>query len=394
MVNILKLQDLRQDEVRSEIERCWSDKNTFLILPEKSTYSNDQLKKIVTLIEPQGSFGLFTSGTTSSPKLILGKKEKTAELVYQINDKQGLGEIDLTIVTLPASYSYSLVNQYLWAIKFEKSLLTLSGVQSLVKVCLVESDKNLMLCLVGSQIDFLKMFIEKNQTFENVKVLNFAGGPFPSNQLDFLKKTFPRAKIFNNYGCTEALPRLVINEINDSKDAEYLCGALPGVELRVADDNKLEFRSIYGCHAIVDTSTLEVRSFDATNWIPTGDLAEFESNGKLKLLGRDGAIFKRYGEKISLSEISSLIDQLECFKHVFYIEEENGISNHVLLLDGIFDKKSLRPLLLKIRENFNRSWWPVRIECVDALPLNANGKVDTRKLKTTSQRKILWSQNV
>lgn len=142
------------------------------------------------------------------------------------------------------------------------------------------------------------------------------------------------------------------------------------------------------------TSTLEVRSFDATNWIPTGDLAEFESNGKLKLLGRDGAIFKRYGEKISLSEISSLIDQLECFKHVFYIEEENGISNHVLLLDGIFDKKSLRPLLLKIRENFNRSWWPVRIECVDALPLNANGKVDTRKLKTTSQRKILWSQNV
>lgn len=394
MVNILKLQDLRQDEVRSEIERCWNDKNTFLILPEKSTYSNDQLKKIVTLIEPQGSFGLFTSGTTSSPKLILGKKEKTAELVYQINDKQGLGEIDLTIVTLPASYSYSLVNQYLWAIKFEKSLLTLSGVQSLVKVCLVESDKNLMLCLVGSQIDFLKMFIEKNQTFENVKVLNFAGGPFPSNQLDFLIKTFPRAKIFNNYGCTEALPRLVINEINDSKDAEYLCGALPGVELRVADDNKLEFRSIYGCHAIVDTSTLEVRSFDATNWIPTGDLAEFESNGKLKLLGRDGAIFKRYGEKISLSEISSLIDQLECFKHVFYIEEENGISNHVLLLDGIFDKKSLRPLLLKIRENFNRSWWPVRIECVDALPLNANGKVDTRKLKTTSQRKILWSQNV
>ena len=78
---------------------------------------------------------------------------------------------------------------------------------------------------------------------------------------------------------------------------------LPGVEVCVSADGELLVRSPSNCLGELEDGRLK-RSGE---WIPTGDLAEIESTGEVRLRGRLKSVIKRGGIRISPAEVEEAL---------------------------------------------------------------------------------------
>jgi acyl-CoA synthetase (AMP-forming)/AMP-acid ligase II len=226
--------------------------------------------------------------------------------------------------------------------------------------------------------------------FPGVTRLHFAGGPFPHDSLEDLRRTFPSARIFNNYGCAEAMPRLTVRRAEDGTSSRHIGRPLPGVELRSDASSALAFRSPFGAVGWVDGTGF--RRIAPDDWVATGDLGIQREDGAFELLGRAGEVFKRYGEKVSLAMLRGTVLGAWRGDAVFYRERDRaGEDGHVLVLSPHPTAEEVRSVLVALRANHRRPQWPLRIESLPALPLLGNGKPDVRAA-ADGTRPIHWDQ--
>src|ERR1035441_6572038 len=108
-----------------------------------------------------------------------------------------------------------------------------------------------MICLVGAQVPLLAQYYE-DHSFPGVIRVHFAGGRFPQERLDEVRRLFPQAAIFNNYGCAEAMPRLTLRRAEAATVAHHIGWPLPGVEMQSDEGSRVLFRSPYGAVALMD----------------------------------------------------------------------------------------------------------------------------------------------
>ncbi len=377
-----------------DLAKAWDAADSFLLAPSPcpvpEPWIAETLAKLPAALAT-GHFGLLTSGSTGAPKLVLGVKTRSARLVDQIHQRQCLGPVACAVLALPLAYSYSLVNQWMWAHLRQRTLLVTRGLAEPARLFTTLTDTgNSMVCLVGSQVPMLRRFLEAGRSFPRVIRVNFAGGPYPQADMPWLAQTFPAAEFYHNYGCTEALPRLTIRPAAEFSDPMILGRPVDGIELSLGDDGMLRFRSPYSAVAIADASGIHL--VEDGEWLDTGDKAELATDGRFRLLGRRSEVFKRHGEKISLANLAATLREVWDGSLTFLLEPApDGEIGHVLVLSPPPAPERLRPLLVTLRERFRRPHWPIRIEAVANMPLSPNGKPDLEALRT-QPRAILWKQ--
>jgi acyl-CoA synthetase (AMP-forming)/AMP-acid ligase II len=249
-----------------------------------------------------------------------------------------------------------------------------------------------MICLVGVQVPLLQHYFA-GEKFPGILRVNFAGGRFPQEQLDSVRGFFPEAKIFNNFGCAEAMPRLTIRPAEAVDQASDVGQPLFGIEIRANDSHELMFRSPYGAVGFVDDQGFT--PIDAYTWVKTGDLGGLSDRGTWQITGRAGEVFKRQGEKISLQMLQATVLDRWTAQAAFYRERDrNGEEGHVLVLAPRPSEEQVRSILSGFRANHPRAWWPLRIEGIDALPLLASGKIDVLALPASANRTVYWQQRI
>ena len=223
--------------------------------------------------------------------------------------------------------------------------------------------------------------------------VHFAGGPFPESELPTIHKMFPRAEIYNNYGCAEAMPRLTLRKAEISDVPNDVGPPLEGVRLRITDTGDIEFQSEYRVDAQISESQFE--PINDEEWFPSGDKGEIAGNGHLILHGRSNAVFKRYGEKISLMQLSKRVGEVWGSPAMFYNETDgSGEPGHVLVLSPIPEREEVLEILRVLRNNFPRAHWPLRIEALDEVPLLPNGKEDIALISNNPSKIVLWTQRI
>lgn len=393
---MIVLRETHGSEDVALLDASWRSRPTFIYLPEKSSVSPEWIDNAVALFPPdlqQNHFALLTSGSTGEPKLVIGSRIRAEALTRVLHAVQESEPVEETVLALPLGYSYAFVNQWLWSRISGRRLVVTDGFRKPDRLLeALHAANEAMLCLVGSQLPLFDALVG-DATFAGVIRLHFAGGRFPQEQLPRLRIRFPRAQIFNNYGCAEALPRLTVRKAEESGFAADVGRPIEGVSLQSSADGALRFRSAYGAVAIVERG--ELRRIGPDDWVPTGDLGRQGAGGHWILEGRSGDVFKRHGEKVSATEIVTAISGDWKGIAASYREADRmGEPGLVLVVSPHPDAAELNGILHALRESFSRPHWPLRIEALETMPLLANGKPDPAAASSDPGRTILWRQRI
>lgn len=341
----------------------------------------------------EAHFGILTSGSTGNPRLMVGSKERARELTKAIHTAQNCDLVSQTIGLLPLSYAYAFVNQWLWAHVMSRNFVKTNGFSTpdLLYTALRNAE-SAMTCLVKSQLPLFSKYFEKEQ-FPGVLRVNFAGEQFPQDQLAQVYSLFPNAQVFNNYGCTEAMPRLTVRRAEESDDASNIGRPLPGVELKTDAEGHLLFRSPYSAVASVGVDGVHV--FGDDEWIATGDIGEQNADGSWRVTGRANEVFKRYGEKVSIVSVVGDLRRAWPGEMVGYAcDDADGEPGWALVVSPEPDKLQVRELLHLMREGYTRARWPIRIESLNSIPRLPGGKVDLVRVRQDENKKLHWRQRI
>jgi len=388
---------MQESEIRSNfrvLDTRWRSAETFAILPSNLPVTEEWLDDALHHLPQEfytKHFLLLTSGSTGQPKLVVANRERAellAEVIHRLQDGEATRE---TICCLPLSYSYSFVNQWLWSRILERRLILTDGFMrpGELKVAL-DAACDAMICMVGAQVPLLRSFFG-DRTFPGIIRLHFAGGRFPQEQLDPLRQIFPNAKIFNNYGCAEAMPRLTIRRAEDADVAANIGRPVSGVELKTGEEDQLLFRSPFRAVGFIENSGFRAIADD--EWVETGDLGRAADNGMWTLLGRKSEVFKRFGEKISLPAIEAVVQRVWHGELALYRETDSmGENGHIMVVAPHPEKRQLKAIMMELRRDFSRPHWPLRVESLERLPRLPNDKVDALALKERKDVIVHWSQ--
>jgi len=252
--------------------------------------------------------------------------------------------------------------------------------------------KNGMLCLVGAQVPLFTQNFSRI-SYPGIIRLHFAGGFFPQKDIKSLKKFFPNAKIFNNYGCAEAMPRLTIRPLESSNEGNNIGRPLPDIRMKTGEFGEILFQSPYGAVAFYDENGLNI--IKQEDWVPTGDLGERCDNGYWFVNGRTNEVFKRFGEKIALPRLLKTVFSCWNGQAAFYREKDpSGEEGHILIISPKPSKDQIRSILQAFRKNYPRTHWPIRVESISTFPLLPNGKVDLVGLSKIENKEIHWRQRI
>lgn len=321
---------------------------------------------------------LLTSGSTGEPKLLAVSEKNLVAGIRAIHMAQALADVSSTAIWLPLAYSYALINQLLWAVLFERRALMLPGLLDVpMSFARVQQESSAMVCMVAHQIRSLEVREpEPSMSLNTVQVLNFAGEPFPTSAFPYIRKLFPAARIYNNYGCTEAMPRLAVCLVQSAGHPATLVGTpIESVKIRIADESPvgpIEFQGAStSCGVLRADGGMEAHS----QWIASGDLGRIE-DGLLHVLGRYDQIVKAGGERFSLIEIEQAILTLG-FTQAF-VWQEHGHIQAVVSGEHMLSKEELTR---QLRLCLPSAVWPARIVWIEQWPLLPSGKTDRTALQ-------------
>ena len=378
------------------LDRAWEADATFALVPERAPVSREWIAGALDRLPEawrRDHFALLTSGSTGQPRLVIGARQRAEDLARLLDRVQRSEQARETVLTLPLTYCYAFVNQWLWARVLGRALVTTSGMADAAALRgALDKVEQSTLCLVGAQVPMLAGILGSD-CFPGISHVHFAGGAFPQHSITRLREWFPRAEIFNNYGCAEAMPRLSVRNARDSADAANIGTPLPGVELVADERDNLLFRSPYRAVGIVTDG--EVGAFADEDWIATGDLGCAAEDGSWLVLGRAGEVFKRYGEKFSIPSLLQQVHEVWDGEAACYrASDRAGEPGAVLVLAPRPDADGLARVLRALRGSFPRPLWPLRIEAIPTLPRLSSGKPDTLSLTRIESPLVLWRQRI
>jgi long-chain acyl-CoA synthetase len=390
---------LREQDVHANPARlasAWADPASFLLVPEKMGSAEGWIGAALAKVPAEfarNHFVMLTSGSTGLPKLIIGRRDRAERLARVLHDVQQSEPVEQTIALLPLSYTYSFVNQWIWSHVMKRQFIATAGLADPGSLRnSLEQATNAMVCLVGVQVPLMLSHF-RGVSFPGIIRVHFAGGRFPQERLGELHEIFPRAQVYNNYGCAEAMPRLTVRRANDAGEAANIGYPLPGVELRADEDHAIRFRSPYAAVGVVEGERF--RQIQPEEWVPSGDLGRANADGSWTLLGRASEVFKRHGEKVSLAALMTSVSAVWPGQCAFFREPDHtGEEGCVLVLTPESTSADIGPVLMALRKHHPRAHWPLRIESVSTLPLLSNGKTDTRALSSMSTKRVLWKQHL
>ncbi len=125
-------------------------------------------------------------------------------------------------------------------------------------------------------------------------------------------------QLLSGYGMSEATGGVTMTPPSQYKD-NSLGIALPGIELKLAEDGELWMRGPYVMHGYLDPPD-EQPSFDEQGWFHTGDLMVQDDDGHIRLVDRKKEIYKNVkGQTIAPQRIENLFREFESVGRAFLV---------------------------------------------------------------------------
>ncbi|WP_288486937.1 AMP-binding protein [uncultured Novosphingobium sp.] len=191
------------------------------------------------------------------------------------------------------------------------------------------------------------------------------------------------------YGLSEHPTVSVVNDDGSFAQRSTTDGVpSEGTEIRIVDDNGNDVPT--GTDGEIATRgpelfigytdpSLELTSFLPGGWFLTGDIGHLDEDGAITITDRKKDIIIRGGENISPKEIEDLLLDHSAIREVAVVafpDERLGERACAVIVLEAGQTLTLAEVIAHLSaKDTAKLKWPERLECVEAMPLTANGKV-------------------
>lgn len=139
-------------------------------------------------------------------------------------------------------------------------------------------------------------------------------------------------QLMSGFGMTEATGGITMTPPN-SYIQNSLGKALPGIEIKLAEDGELLVKGEYVMPNYYNQ--VKEETFDKDGWFPTGDIMKMDANGFIEIIDRKKEIYKNIkGETIAPQRIENLFREFESVQQVFVAGDHRPF-NTVLIYPDI-----------------------------------------------------------
>jgi acyl-CoA synthetase (AMP-forming)/AMP-acid ligase II/acyl carrier protein len=350
---------------------------------------------------------LFTSGTTSKPKIVPLTHRNIGVAVDYICSTLDLGPGDRCLSMMPQFHIGGLVDLLLAPLASGGSVIATTGFDvDLFFDCLKQYRPTWYQAVPASLLELVSVSERTRDrlTDSSLRFIRAVSAPLPVQTLDRVEDFFERP-VLEIYGMTEAAPIIAANPIPPGKRKKGAVGKSVGPEIRILDENRQPVANgvtgeivIHGANVISgyeNNPEVNEKSFH-DGWFHTGDMGYLDEDGYLFIRGRLNEIINRGGEKVSPYEVDDVLLQHPAIEEAVTFPVE-----HKVLGEDVAAAVVVRPdydideaqLLAYLRERLANFKVPQRIALVDDIPRGDTGKFQratlSSKISLTSNKSFL-----
>lgn len=180
--------------------------------------------------------------------------------------------------------------------------------------------------------------IRKNLGAENFDIVVSGAASIQKNISAFFSAI--KMPVFEGYGMTECSPVICVSSrLPHAREAGYVGPALPGVEVKIADNGEIICRGHNVMMGYYKQPELTAEVIDKDGWFHTGDLGEFNEHGSMRITGRLKNLFKTsLGKYINPDIIENKFTESGFFENVVVLGENEKYAAAIIVPDFSFLK--------------------------------------------------------
>ncbi|WET81661.1 amino acid adenylation domain-containing protein [Amycolatopsis sp. QT-25] len=346
----------------------------------------------------------FTSGTSGTPRAVLGSHNGLSNFLCWFRDEFRLGPDDLAAHTTEPTFD--VVLRELFAPLIGGGTLTVpdqAGSSPQRTVGWLIDEKVTVAHLVPTVASVWLESRPPGRTGTAMRVVFFAGEPLPDSVVRACRTVFPNAEIVNLYGPTETTLAKSFHRVpvEPRTGAQSAGVALPGSQILILGEGdrpagvgevgEIVIRSPYRTLGYRNDPEAQRSKFRPNPFrddpddvvYHTGDLGRVRHDGTLDVLGRIDDQLKIRGVRVEPAEVAALLKAHPRIAEAAVLNAGDGESSArlVAFVVAASETPTEDELLSRLRGTLPAAAVPEAVISLDRLPSTPNGKIDRSRLR-------------
>ncbi len=334
---------------------------------------------------------IYTSGTTGRPKGVMMNHRQTLRLYAEWCDLADLRAGDRYLIVNPFFHTFGYKAGTIAAMIRGATVLPVPVFDVEEVVDLVERERITMLPGPPTLYHSLLAVPDKAK-LATLRAGVTGSADIPVELIRRVHEELPFETLATGYGLTECGTATLSRPGDSFEDIATTVGMpCDGIEVRIAEDGEVLVRGYSVMQGYLDDPEATAETIDADGWLHTGDLGEFTDGGRLRIIGRKKDMFIVGGFNAYPAEIEGFLLEHPGIAQAAVIgipDERMGqvgkafvVRKTVVPKAGDTSVLSEAELISWSKQRMAGYKVPRAVTFVDALPLNASGKVMKDQLR-------------
>jgi long-chain acyl-CoA synthetase len=336
---------------------------------------------------------LYTSGTSGKPKGVMLSHRNLLANAAQLHEHIHVSPSDVFLGVLPQFHSFGLTGLTLMPMLFGcKAVYAARFVPKKVVGLIKEHRPTIFLAIPSMYNAMLTVKNAVAADFDSFRIMLSGGEPLPEDVRTRFAERFNQP-IVEAYGLTETAPGTNVL-LPSERRAGTVGRALPGIIERIIDpatdqvlphstDGELRIKGPNVMQGYLGLDEETKSAFDKDGFFKTGDMAQIDADGFLKITGRIKEMMIVGGENVFPREIEEVLNAHPAVHDSGVVGQVDPMRGEVPLgFVELEEDQIVEPdeLVRWCRDRLPGYKVPRRIELLDALPRNGTGKIMRRAL--------------
>lgn len=334
------------------------------------------------LAELHPAFIRFTSGTTGSSKGVVISHAQLIERLAAARDALKLSELDRILWVLPMAYHF-LVTILLY---LQEGITLVNCPDLLAKTMLSMANEHQATVLYASPMHIRLLAADKSGTaFEHLRWAISTSSATPPPVMQAFRDRF-NIPVTQVYGIIEAGLPMVNLELDDPSLHDTVGQPAPGFTIGLLDKNgnqvmpgqvgrlALKGPGLFDAYLEPFRPVSEVLE---NGWFDTGDLAEADAEGRIRIRGREKSMINVSGNKAFPEEVEAVIHQYPGIRDCRVYGEPHPLTGEIVCAEIVMasgQELETEKLLKWCRDRLSTYKIPQRVKTAEAIDRTDSGK--------------------